>query len=125
MKKVLFMISAAAVAMTSCTSESNEYVGGNDNTPKEIAFFPLATPTTRAAVDGVTFPTTMGMQVAAFDVTNKREFFSETAFSYVNSKTYPEEAEAKKSWTGGTYWPLPTTYINIIAYQAFQGPPKT
>ena len=48
MKKILFLASLAAVAMTSCTSESNEYVGGNDNTPKEIAFFPVNQKATRA-----------------------------------------------------------------------------
>ena len=47
MKKVLFMISAAAFALASCSNESTEFVG--DNSPKEIAFKPITQPTTRAA----------------------------------------------------------------------------
>ncbi len=134
MKKSLFILATAAIALASCNNDvkiaENKTLG---NQPQEIAFFPLAeksarmmAPAARAqAVDGTTFPTTMGMQVAAFDVTNKREFFSETAFSYVSSKTYPEEAEAKNYWTGGKYWPLSPTYINFLAYADFQGSTKT
>ena len=127
MKKHLFLFAAAAVALASCSSDDtiaeNSSVGNQQQ--KEIAFFPLATPTTRAAVDGVTFPTSMNMQVAAFDATNHREFFSETEFSYVGSKTYPDEASAKSYWTGGKYWPLSPTYINFLAYADFQGSTKT
>ena len=106
MKKILFLASLAAVAMTSCTSESNEYVGGN--TPKEITFAPVAQKATRAAVPSTTFtPTTM--QVAAYDATTApgSQFFASTTFS--KGTTY-WEAEPKK------YWPLSPVYINFMAY---------
>lgn len=130
MKKSLFILATAAIALASCNNDvkiaENKTLG---NQPQEIAFFPLAEKTARMqapaaraqAVDGTAFPTTMGMTVAAFDVTNKREFFEETAFSYVGSKTYPDEAVAKNYWTGGKYWPLSPTYINFLAYADFQG----
>ena len=112
MKKILFLASLAAVAMTSCTSESNEYVGGNDNTPKEIAFSPLVQKATRAAVDGTAFPTTSAMQVAAYDVTHTCNFFTHTPFSHSGAGTI---------WTGSKYWPLSPAYINFLAYANFQG----
>lgn len=107
MKKILFLASLAAVAMTSCTSESNEYVG-NDNTPKEIAFFAVAQPSTRAAVSGSTF-TPNTMQVAAYDATTASgsQFFASTTFT--KGTTY-WEASPKK------YWPLSPVYINFMAY---------
>ena len=49
MKKVLFMISVAAVALASCSNESSEYVGSGPEA-KEIVLNPLAQPPTRAAV---------------------------------------------------------------------------
>lgn len=123
MKKSLFFLAVAAVALASCSSDDtiaeNSNVGKNQQ--KEIAFKAFATPTTRAAVDGIAFPTTMGMTVAAFDVTNKREFFAETAFSYGGSKTYTGEDVEKTYWTGGKYWPLSATYINFLAYADFNG----
>lgn len=111
MKKVLFMISVAAVAFASCSNESTEYVG-NEPEQKEIAFMPLAQKATRAAVDGTTFLTTSAMQVAAYDVTHTRDFFDATTFSYSGAGTI---------WKGGKYWPLSPTYINFLAYANFQG----
>ena len=104
MKKILFLASLAAVAMTSCTSESNEYVG--DNTPKEIAFFPVNQGTTRAAITTAVFPTDLGMDVSALDLTNHREFFTPTTFSH--GATY---------WEGTTkrYWPLSPVQVNFLA----------
>lgn len=127
MKKNLFILAAAAVALASCSSDDliSENAAAKGGQPQEIALFAVTQPSTRAAVDGVTFPTTMGMQVAAFDATNHREFFSETAFSYVGSKTYTDESSAKTYWTGGKYWPLSPTYINFLAYADFQGTTKT
>lgn len=110
MKKVLFMISVAAFTLMGCSNESKEYVG-NDS-PKEIAFMPLAQKATRAAVDGTTFPTTIDMQVAAYDVTHTGNFFTHTTFGHSGAGTI---------WTGGKYWPLSPAYINFLAYANFQG----
>ena len=123
MKKILFLASLAAVAMTSCTSESNEYVGGN-NTPKEIAFKAFATPTTRAtynnAVPSTDFPDNYTMQVVAYDIPG-----SGTANEYFGGTTGIEFA---KGYTGGTsgsattwggktpqYWPLYASTLNFFA----------
>lgn len=104
MKKYLFLIPVAALAFTACTNETEEYVGSPQKQTREIAFKPIAQPTTRAAVDGTTFtPTTM--QVAAWDVTNSRDFFTATEFT-----------KDETIWKGGKYWPLSAAYINFLAY---------
>ena len=107
MKKILFLASLAAVAMTSCTSESNEYVGGNDNTPKEIAFAPINQKATRAAVEGTTFPTGQDMYVAAYDATANQDYFAQTTFDEVSSlwKANPPK-----------YWPMNAATLNFLAY---------
>ena len=102
MKKVLFMISVATFTLMGCTNESNEYVGSGSE-QKEIAFFPVTQPTTRAAVDGTTFPN-IDMKVVAYDVTLGRDLFGATTFSK-NSTT----------WKGGKYWPFATTTLNFLA----------
>ena len=118
MKKILFLASLAAVAMTSCTSESNEYV--EDNTPKEIAFKALAQKPTRAAITDGVFPTTETMQVAAYDVTHNRTFFVGTTFTYNNAGG---AAASSGHWGGNPaqYWPLEPVYINFLAYANVQG----
>lgn len=113
MKKYLFLVSVAALTMTSCSDQSTEFVGDEvAKQAQEITFSPLAQPTTRAAVDGTGFPTASDMQVAAYDVTNTRNFFTHTTFSYSGAGTI---------WTGGKYWPLSAAYINFLAYTNFQG----
>ena len=101
--KKLFIISAAAVlAIVSCTKVEDRYVGAPES--HEIAFQALTQPNTRAAVDGTTFPD-VAMQVAAWDVTNSRDFFTATNFT-----------KASTTWKGGKYWPLSAAYINFLAY---------
>ena len=113
MKKHLYLFAAAAVALASCSSDDtiaeNGAVGSQQ---KEIAFTVFNQKATRAAVDGTTFPTTIAMQVAAYDVTNTRDFFGATTFSYSGAGTI---------WKGGKYWPLSPAYINFLAYTNFQG----
>ena len=100
MKKSLILFSVAALALVSCAKVQDVY------TPEahEIAFQAITTPATRAAVDGTTFPN-VDMQVAAWDVTNSRDFFTATAFT-----------KSETTWKGGKYWPLSATYINFLAY---------
>lgn len=111
MKKYFFLISVAALAMTACTNESEEYVGSQES--KEIAFMPIAQPSTRSAVDvtntGV-FPTTSTMQVAAYDAEAGANYFAPATFSNV--------AETA-TWTGGKYWPLSPATLNFLAYAEF------
>lgn len=104
MKKNLFLISVAALAFAACSNDTTVEQNTTVNQPKEIAFSPLVQPNTRAAVDGETFtPTTM--EVAAWDVTNGRDFFTATTFT-----------KDATTWKGGKYWPLSAAYINFLAY---------
>ncbi len=118
MKKYLFLISVAAVTMTACTSETEEYVGSEQS--REISFSPIAQKPTRAAVIGTTFPTTLDMQVAAYDVTNTRNFFGGTTFKYGYSGG---QSGSGTNWgaTPARYWPLSATYINFLAYTNVTG----
>lgn len=107
MKKVLFLASLAAIAMTSCTSESNEYVG--DNSPKEIAFRPMASSMTRAVVSGARtatsgFAATQTMFVAAYNATANADYFDCTSFG-----------KSADSWAGGKYWPMGVVSLNFLA----------
>ena len=113
MKKILFLASLVAVAMTSCTSESNEYVGGNDNTPKEIAFMPLAQPMTRGAVaiDGI-FPTDYNFFISAYAVNAAGDYFGKAE--------YTREGVSGNTWSGKDasnkqYWPLSPETLNFLA----------
>ena len=102
MKHLLFIFSFAALVLVGCTQIENVYTG--DEQAREIAFQAITTPQTRAAVDGTTFtPTTM--EVAAWDVTNSRDFFTATTFT-----------KDVTTWKGGKYWPLSAAYINFLAY---------
>lgn len=116
MKKILFLASLAAVAMTSCTSESNEYVGGNDNTPKEIAFMPLAQKATRGAnaiLDG-TFPTDNTMEVTCWQsAPTSRNYFTKTTFSFVDDDNDVWHASTAK------YWPLSEATLNFYAVSGY------
>ena len=118
MKKYLFLVSVAAVALTACTNESVEYVGDAPQA-KEIAFQAITRPNTRAAVDGTTFPTTLDMKVAAYQV----EATGGSAGAYFDATTYKYQykggaASGTGSYWGGTtarYWPLTAAYINFLA----------
>ncbi len=105
MKKYLFLVSVAAVALTACTNESEEYVGSNQ--AREISFSPIAQKHTRAAVESTTFPT-QDMYVTAYNVTKSENFFGATTFS-----------KSGTTWAGGKYWPLSPATINFLAYTGF------
>lgn len=129
MKKNLFFLAVAAVALASCSND--EVVSQNttlsDNQQKEIAFAPLSQKATRAAgsaeynaVEGVAFPQNYDMKVVAYsyvDASNKGNYFgSATAgaaptFGYTALNTY---------WGGKTtsdkqYWPLSPATLNFLA----------
>lgn len=122
MKKYFFLISVAALAMTACTNESEEYVGSQES--KEIAFSPINNVGTRAIsntkhgfIDGTTFATTWDMTVAAVDITNDREFFEATPFHYQYANSASNSAINASYWGGETarYWPLSAAQINFLA----------
>ncbi len=104
MKRIFILSLGVALLMMSCAKTNDVYVGAPEG--REITFSAIASPTTRAAVDGTAFtPTTM--QVAAWDVTNNRDFFAATTFT---------KGENESTWKGGKYWPLSPSTINYLAY---------
>lgn len=106
MKKTLFVVAVAAIAMTACTNEKNEYVG--DNSPKEIAFKAISTPPTRAALESTTFPDNQSMQVSAYSTTGTVDYFADVQFNGTNA--------SKWSGTTAQYWPYTLTTLNFLAY---------
>jgi len=117
MKKVLFMISVAAVTFASCSNESTEFVG--DNSPKEIAFMPVNQKATRAAVQGTTFPTANTMEVAAYmsqvSEGTPGNYFSKTTFKKDTSEDlWRAWSESSNSYTP-IYWPLNVSTLNFFA----------
>ncbi len=111
MKKYLFLVSVAAVALTACTNESEEYVGSNQ--AREISFSPIAQKHTRAAVLDGTFPTSNTMEVAAYQSAptsgtpaTGKNYFTKTTFSNVSSST---------NWSGSKYWPTGVATLNFFA----------
>ena len=114
MKKSLFILATAAIALASCNNDvkiAENKTMGND--PQEIGFFPLTTLQKRAIsntnhgyIDGTTFETSWDMTVSAYDFTNSRQFFDGTDFTYATTPAY---------WHGGKYWPLSATQINFLA----------
>lgn len=119
MKKNLFFISVAALALGACTSDNVVEENNSINQPKEIAFKAIATPSTRAAVDGTDFPTTLDMKVAAYQV----EATGGSAGAYFDATTFKYQFVGGSSsgsgsyWGGETakFWPLTAAYINFLA----------
>ncbi len=118
MKKSLFFVAAAAVVLASCSSDvkiSENTVPVGSNQQREIAFSSVAHTLKHAPVTDGVFPTTNTMEVAAYDVTNSRDFFTATTFSHSEGTI----------WTGGKYWPLAVDTINFLAYANFEGTSAT
>lgn len=110
MKKNLFFISVAVLALSSCNNDTVVDENPAANQPKEITFQAIATPTTRAAVTGTTFPEAQTIAVAAYDATAGANYFASTDFSNVESTT---------TWTGSKYWPFTAATINFLAYAKY------
>lgn len=105
MKKTLFVVAVAAIAMTACTNEKNEYVGSGSE-QKEIAFMPVTQKATRAAVQSATFPD-QDMFVVAYQASPVTgDYFEKTTFT--KGTTYWEGSPKK-------YWPLSAATINFLA----------
>lgn len=128
MKKSLFILAAAAVALASCSNDEVVSQNTTENQPKEIAFAPLAQKATRAAadtyqyaIDGTTFPTDLNMYVAAYQVEpTATNYFAGTQFIYDNAGG---TGASSGYWGGATakYWPLSPCYINFLAYANVTG----
>ena len=115
MKKSLLFLASAALVLASCNNDvklDENTAPAGSNAQKEIALSAFTTPIkhvmSNAPVDGTTFtPTTM--KVAAYDVTNNREFFGATTFT-----------KDATTWKGSKYWPLSAAYINFLAYSELE-----
>lgn len=118
MKKSLFFLAVAAVALASCSSDDtiaeNSNVGKNQQ--KEIAFAPITQKATRGAnaiLDG-TFPTDNTMEVACYESSpNAGSYFSKITFSFVD--------DTDDVWHASTpqYWPLSLATLNFYAVSGF------
>ena len=112
MKKSLFLLATAAIALASCNhdiiiDENKDLT--NPFEPQEISFAPISTPAkhiapARAAVDGADFPTDLDMKVTAYDATAGANYFAATTFSHSSS-----------TWKGDRYWPFAPATINFLA----------
>jgi len=119
MKKSLFLIPVAALALAACSNDEVVEQNTTQNQPKEIAFQAITQPGTRAAVDGTAFPTTLDMKVAAYQVEatggSAGAYFDATTFKY---QFVGGSASGSGSYWGGEtakFWPLTPAYINFLA----------
>lgn len=119
MKKYLFILAAAALGFASCSNDDVVAENTTVNQQKEIAFMALAQPSTRAAIDGTAFPTTLDMMVTAYQVEatggSAGVYFDATPFKY---QYVGGSNSGSGSYWGGTtarYWPLTPAYINFLA----------
>lgn len=111
MKKFFLLVPVAALAMTACTSESNEFVGDKQQA-REIKFSPLVQNPTRAAIQSAIFPDDNTMEIAAYQS-------SATAGSYFAKMTFAKDGSV---WTGGAnakYWPLSAATLNFFAISGY------
>lgn len=109
MKQNLFFISVALLGLTACSNDTVLEENISTNQPREIAFTPLTQPTTRAAVEGPTFPTGQDMYVAAYDATKNDDFFAQTTFD-------EDETTGKWKASPAKYWPMDAATLNFLAY---------
>lgn len=124
MKKLFLLVPVAALAMTACTSESNEFVGDKQQQTREITVKAFATPSTRAtynnAVPSTDFPDNYTMQVVAYDIPasgTAGEYFGGTT-GVEFAKGYTGGASGSGANWGGTtaqYWPLYASTLNFFA----------
>ena len=121
MKTKLFLVPVAALALTACSNDTVVDEVISQNQPREIAFAPLSQVATRAAIDGTTFPTTLDMKVAAYQVEatggTAGVYFDATTFKYQYAGSESNSTANALYWGGETakFWPLTPAYINFLA----------
>lgn len=125
MKKNLFILAAAAVALASCSSDDliSENAAAKGGQPVEIGVMPVAQTATRAKIieNGV-FPTDLDMYVSAYDKTNTFDHISGAKFSH--NWAGGASSGTNNYWGGNPnpyYWPLSPAYLNFLAYANFNG----
>ena len=121
MKKNLFFLAAAAVALASCTSDdtiAENSAALSNQQQKEISLFAVNQKATRAAVQGATFPTTNTMEVSAYETSpTAGDYFEKTTFSYQYLNGAVDATHNPSYWGGNTprYWPLGAASLNFFA----------
>lgn len=101
MKKFLFLAAAASMVLAACNKTEVVYTDG----PQEIAMFAVNNVATKAGpVTTEEFPTGDWMEVAAYSLTETKDYFPQTTFKKVS--TY---------WTGGQYWPVTDATLTFLA----------
>ena len=112
MKKSLFILATAAIALASCNNDvkiaENKTLG---NQPQEIGLTPLVQMPKRlgSGAQSGSLADSYDMYVVAYQTTpNAGDYFGETNFTY--NSTYA-------TWTGATprYWPLQASTLNFLA----------
>ena len=116
MKKKLFFLAAAAVALASCSSDETTAENSSvsqANQPKEIAFSPFAQKATRAAgaVMNGTFPLDNSMEVSAY-------LTQPSTGSYFEKCTFNKD-NTTGTWKGSKYWPLGAAKLNFFAVSGY------
>ncbi len=114
MKKNLFILAAAGIALASCSSDDliSENAAAKGGQPVEIALSPIAQPGTRAAIPETTYPDNQVMQVAAYSLPKTSTwtaggYFDKTPFSGTNATNW--------KGTPARYWPLSDAYVSFLA----------
>lgn len=118
MKKSLFILATAAIALASCNNDvkiAENKTMGND--PQEIAVFPLSqkvkrVATTGGAIESTTFTNNLDMQVAAYafppasTTWDAGVYFEKTTFTGTGDRWVASPSK---------YWPLTDAYISFLA----------
>ena len=113
MKKIFFSIVALA-ALAACSKSEVQY-----ENPQEIGFAAVAGNMTKAAVDGITFPTELNMYIYANTTGNTTsadaDYFAKAEFTYLDAynAVKNEGSDETPVWGGGSssssrnpyYWP--------------------
>lgn len=117
MKRTIILITAAALALVGCNKVQDVYVGTPES--HEIAFQVVNQPSTKAAVQGATFPTANTMEVVAYQSAPETaaNYFEKTTFGYKYAGgSYDAGNDAYWAGTTARYWPLdPNTTLNFFA----------
>ena len=124
MKKIVLILSVAALALASCVKTSDVYTGSPDS--REIVLSPLNQPLTRSAVSGAqtSFPDQTIYVSAYQSAPAAKDYFGDIAFEK-NYAGGSASGASDNTWGGTTaqYWPLAAATLNFLAVT--EGPTGT
>lgn len=125
MKKNLFFLAVAAVALASCSNDEVVSQNTTTNQPQEIGFVALTSPQTRAAVHGTAMPDqtlyVAAYQSVATSPATAGNYFAKTSFL----KNYQggTSGASDNVWGGNParYYPLSAATLNFLAVTGKEG----